>query len=178
MPRRHFGNQWVRTHTDEQRFWARVDRAGPDECWLWTGPINYAGYGYFGTGSRLDDTRRSSMAHRFSHELHIGPIPAGFHVDHLCRVRRCVAPHHLEAVTPSENARRALPYSIAASKARMAARRYCVNGHDQAIHGRKYAHRGDNLTCLVCKREHERENARRYRERRRRAKLTTAQRVT
>lgn len=46
-------------------------------------------------------------AHCFSYELHKGPIPAGYEVDHLCLIGRCVNPDHLEAVTPAENKRRA-----------------------------------------------------------------------
>lgn len=45
-------------------------------------------------------------AHRLAYELARGPIPAGFHVDHLCRVTNCVNPDHLEAVPPRENVRR------------------------------------------------------------------------
>lgn len=70
-------------------------------CWIWTGAQDPAGYGRIGIG----DT--TFMAHRISHELYIGPIPAGLHVDHLCRITACVNPDHLEAVTQAENNRRA-----------------------------------------------------------------------
>jgi len=59
-------------------------------------------------------TRRAVSAHRWMHELVIGPIPVGFMVDHECEQKRCVNPDHLEAVTNAENIRR--------SKARKAAR--------------------------------------------------------
>lgn len=65
-------------------------------CWLWSGADNGVGYGKF----------RGRYAHRISWEMHKGPIPDGMHIDHLCRVRCCVNPEHLEPVTNRENARR------------------------------------------------------------------------
>ncbi len=90
--------------TREERFWAKVDRSGPGGCWLWTASTR-EGYGYFGLGRRDEGM---VDAHRFAYELLVGPIPAGLEIDHLCRVRRCVNPPHLEAVTSAENKRRAL----------------------------------------------------------------------
>jgi len=77
----------------QRYFWPHVAKTGT--CWLWTGRI-HKGYGYYsGTG-----------AHRVSFELANGPIPAGMELDHLCRVRNCVNPAHLEPVTRAENMRR------------------------------------------------------------------------
>jgi hypothetical protein len=45
-------------------------------------------------------------AHRFYYEQHVGPIPEGLQLDHLCRNTRCVNPAHLEPVTGAENMRR------------------------------------------------------------------------
>lgn len=83
-------------HAREQRFWARVEKRGPDECWLWTGALT-RGYGSFGSGGR------NVRVHRFAYEAVVGPIPEGLTIDHLCRVRNCVNPAHLEAVTMREN---------------------------------------------------------------------------
>jgi hypothetical protein len=77
-----------------ERFWINVE-TGP--CWRWLGPRNQSGYG----------TMNGYMAHRIAHEWFRGHIPDGYEVDHLCRVRHCVRPDHLEAVTPQENGRRA-----------------------------------------------------------------------
>lgn len=77
-------------------FLARVemDAAG---CWLWTGGVTGGGYGYYWAEGRM---RR---AHRYAYEAVVGPIPDGMDLDHLCRVRTCVNPDHLEPVTRREN---------------------------------------------------------------------------
>lgn len=80
---------------DVLRFWAKVQPAG--DCWIWQGYIMPNGYGQFGAG------RRHVYAHRFAYEQWCGPIPQGLQIDHLCRVRNCVRPQHLEPVTCREN---------------------------------------------------------------------------
>lgn len=71
-------------------------------CWHWQGAIGSHGYGQF-----LGPDGVVGLAHRISYELHIGPVPEGLQLDHLCRVRPCVNPAHLEPVTCAENLRRA-----------------------------------------------------------------------
>ena len=84
----------------QARFWQSVEKT--ETCWLWHGEMGPGGYG------RLTDsaTRKRYMAHRYSYELHVGPVPEGLCLDHLCRVRSCVRPDHLEAVTMRENTMR------------------------------------------------------------------------
>lgn len=77
----------------------------PNGCWLFTGPTNgKAGYGHV---KRQGQRNGGVQAHRVTYEHFIGPIPRCLVVDHLCMVRRCVNPDHLEAVTQSMNMRRA-----------------------------------------------------------------------
>lgn len=74
----------------------------PDSgCWEWTGALGSEnGYGRFWVGG-VDGT--ATYAHRFAYERMVGPIPAGFVIDHLCRNRVCVNPSHLRACTQKEN---------------------------------------------------------------------------
>jgi hypothetical protein len=71
-------------------------------CWLWIAHRNTRDYG------TIRDGAHRLSAHRLAHELHIGPIPDGLVIDHLCRVHCCVNPDHLEAVTQHENMLRGL----------------------------------------------------------------------
>lgn len=94
---------------DEARFWSKVDRRAPDECWPWTGALSRDGYGRM-------RTRTSHVgAHRFAYELLVGPIPEGLTIDHLCATRACVNTSHMECVTRGENTRRAMARLKAAS---------------------------------------------------------------
>lgn len=74
-----------------EAFWDRVDASGP--CWIWTGARSTNGYGNW----------RGRLVHRLAYELLVGPIPDGLTIDHLCRVRNCVNPDHLDPVTLAVN---------------------------------------------------------------------------
>ncbi|MBA2706170.1 MAG: HNH endonuclease [Blastocatellia bacterium] len=82
-----------------ERFWAKVDKRGPDECWLWLDSTRYDGYG------RFLMNRKIRAAHRVSYELAHGSIPEGLLVHHRCAMTSCVNPAHLELVTYSTNLR-------------------------------------------------------------------------
>lgn len=90
------------------RFWRYVDRASDHECWLWVGasnPVNE--YGTIHVRAHPDTGQPiNAYVHRFSYEMHVGPIPPDMTIDHLCRNKKCVNPDHLEVVTREENSRR------------------------------------------------------------------------
>lgn len=120
------------------RFWEKV--ALPDEngCMRWLGAMMPQGYGSF----RVAD--KAVTAHRFSYELAEGPIPAGLHIDHLCRNRRCAAPAHLEPVTPGENARRGDAWKVNGLKT------HCPRGHAYSPEN-TWVYRGSRF-CKACDR--------------------------
>ena len=101
-----------------QRFNQRYIPVTESGCWLWTYGCTNDGYG------ALYVDGKQTYAHRFSYELHRGHIPAGLTIDHLCRVRCCVNPEHLEVVTNKENVLRG--ESPLANNAR---KTHCNNGH-------------------------------------------------
>lgn len=127
--------------TLDTRFFDKVDASA--SCWLWKASINGGGYGQF----RLDGKLRK--AHRVAWEMLVGPIPEGRHLDHLCRVRNCVNPDHLEPVTQAENIRRGNVGKHNPVKT------HCPQGHEYA---------GDNTyrkppgyrECRTCNRERQR----------------------
>lgn len=95
------------------RFAEKVEKT--ETCWNWTGAIQAPGYGRFKGNDRLE------LAHRWSYEHHVGPIPEGMTIDHLCLNKRCVNPAHLEVVTRAENGLRAN---------RNAGKTHCDQGHE------------------------------------------------
>lgn len=94
------------------------DRGYVTPCWMWQRHVRPTGYGQW-TRQRI-----TRQAHRAVYEEMVGPIPDGLTLDHLCRVRACVNPAHLEPVTVQENTLRGDGFA-----ARNAAKTHCVRGH-------------------------------------------------
>lgn len=101
----------------DDRFRDKVT-AGPNRCILWTAGTR-GGYGVF-----VPVHSKRMAAHRWAYERLRGPIPEGLDLDHLCRVRHCVNPWHLEAVTRGENVRRGV-----SGPAVNARKTHCKRGH-------------------------------------------------
>jgi hypothetical protein len=125
----------------EECFWPKVDKT--DTCWLWTGHVSKWGYGE--TGMRIRPTASGTkLAHRISYELLVGPIPEGLHLDHLCRVRHCVNPEHLEPVTAKENTERGLHGVL---------RTHCLRGHELTPDNVRNIKADGARRCRTCCRE-------------------------
>ncbi len=121
---------------------------GGEPCWEWTAYKNRDGYGQFNVGGQI------IPAHRWSYEYCFEPIPSSLQLDHLCRVRHCVNPSHLEPVTRRENIQRGKSGQFNAQKT------HCPQGHPyEGVNSLGYRR------CLICGKE----NMRKYREAKRRA---------
>ncbi|MGW6260346.1 HNH endonuclease signature motif containing protein [Streptomyces sp. NPDC055085] len=122
-------------------FYDKLIVGHPGGHWSVSTGLNSAGYHKLNAAGD-----RRTYAHRVAHELFNGPIPRGYDVDHLCRVTWCCNPAHLEAVTRSENIRRAYAK--------------CGAGlHDMTDPANYYKRRGGGRMCKPC---NDRRNAERY----------------
>lgn len=80
-----------------------------DECMLWAGCKDKAGYGRM--WYRIDGKPIREGAHRVAYRTFVGEIPEGYVIDHLCRVTSCINPDHLEAVPSIVNTLRGLGFA-------------------------------------------------------------------
>lgn len=122
--------------------------ATPDEtCWLWPGAKNGVGYGVVGRGGKHGG---NAYVHRVTYEHFVGPIPKGMVLDHLCRVRRCCNPRHLEPVTHRINLLRGFgPSAINADKT------HCPQQHEYDS-ANTYFYPDGGRRCRACAREDQR----------------------
>ena len=98
-------------------------------CWLWTRSRSPDGYGW------ASYRNKTYQAHAIVYTILVGPLPKGLQRDHLCRVRHCVNPSHLDAVTCRVNLER--------SPLTTTGRTTCAKGHPLS---RWYGQR----RCLTC----------------------------
>lgn len=112
-------------------FWRKVRKT--QGCWLWIGGrIKTNGYGVFNW------TDRKRVAHHVSWFLAHGKWPtSGLETDHLCNVKNCVKPKHLEMVTHKENMRRRRDA-------------HCKRGHKQTEANRYYYRNSTRSRCRPC----------------------------
>lgn len=130
--------------TVEERFWSKVEKT--ETCWLWKASLNRKGYAQF-----FPQPGKLVEGHRWAWISANGSVPDGLELDHLCKVKHCVNPVHLEAVTHAENMRRWLSLIT-----------HCPQGHpyDEV---NTYVTKANVRHCRQCHRDQSREYGRKLR---------------
>lgn len=123
-----------------------------DGCWLWQGPCYSNGY-----GKMSREVHGTRLAHRASYIEHIGPIPDGRDLDHLCRKRSCMNPACLEPVSRAMNIGRGYE-AVRAGR--------CKRGHDLTTADAWHVEASGARTCRECWRIRYRAAGARYRAKR------------
>jgi hypothetical protein len=132
---------------DHERFAAKVETRGADECWPWIPPVHRSGYGQFWVDGAI------VYAHRYAAHAKPGEI-----IDHAChnrdetcaggpacQHRRCCNPSHLIRATHAENVARGR------SGVRQAARTHCPAGHPYDDEN-TYLNPQGRRNCRTCQR--------------------------
>lgn len=120
-----------------ERVFKKVEVA---DCWYWLGTIQPNGYG------KININGQNKLAHRFMWTYLVGPIPKDYQIDHLCKVKSCVNPDHLQPVTSQENIRRSSVAVAARNNFRLQA--VCKNGHIRSSTNTKITN--GYKRCLDC----------------------------
>jgi len=130
-----------------ERFLAKIrveDRGYKTACWVWAASKYSDGYGQFGVSPK-----HQIGSHRFAYNYWVGPIPDGLELDHLCRVRECCNPEHLEPVTHKVNMLRGLAAEVTIRRQR--SKSHCPYGHPYAGHNLYLTSNGWRQ-CRACSR--------------------------
>lgn len=135
-------------HADiKERIENKIQRLPFSGCWIFMGSLNHGGYGQIGVGGK----KKMMLAHRASYLAYRGDVPQGLELDHLCRVRSCCNPDHLEAVTSQENSRRGIqvdpPLAVINRK-----KTHCQRGHEYSAENTYFYTAGKykSRICRIC----------------------------
>lgn len=153
----------------EVRFWEKVEKHGPDECWPWLG----AQAGKSPRGA-LWEGGKVIYAHRIALQLAGVEIPAGLVVDHLCKNGLCMNPAHMRVTTQKINSTE----NSDSPMAKNSRKTHCVRGHPLSGDNIRIEHKPTRYTrngrrigrcttrvCLACRAERQRERIAKMRNR-------------
>jgi len=121
---------------------AVADRGHATPCWIPNYTTDKGGY----VSLRADG--RMQKMHRLTYEALVGPIPEGRQLDHLCRVRSCCNPAHLDPVSPRVNTLRG--FGVTSANAR---KTHCIHGHEYTPENTAMRPDGSRK-CIECRRRH------------------------
>jgi hypothetical protein len=138
------------------------DRGYTSPCWLWQLGLTPTGY----AKTFIAGFGKNTRVHRASYAIFVGPIPDGLTIDHLCRVKHCCNPAHLEPVTDEENRRRAIANGLVVG--RFVRQTHCKHGHELVGENVRTSKNG-NRFCVICHRARHRKYMREWSRKRRTA---------
>lgn len=123
-----------------KKLWCRIHLVPETGCWIWTGRINDDGYGLIWS----TETKKARVAHRVFYEVLKEAIPKETELDHLCRVRNCCNPDHLEAVTHREN------FERSTARKGFLRKTHCIHGHEYSSENTYVSPKGVRA-CRICR---------------------------
>lgn len=129
--------RFVSIKSATERFLEKVNMT--KSCWLWKAYIDSEGYAWFRWWG-------GTKAHRFAYEKFVGKIPSDKVIDHICRVRHCVNPAHLQLLTNKEN----ILIGVG-SPAQNAKKTHCKRNH--LLRGDNLEIRDGRRCCLACRKQ-------------------------
>jgi hypothetical protein len=139
--------RWVNGH--QRRLttaaWVEEDRGYETPCWIWQRCFHRGGYG------AVTMNRKTYNAHRAVYEQRVEPLPSSLTLDHLCRVRACVNPAHMEPVANAVNLQRGATAKLTPEKVE-AIRRRAANGEMQRTLAEEFGVSSGTLSGIVCRR--------------------------
>lgn len=125
----------------DTRFWDKVSKQA-NVCWIWNGAVDAHGYG------SILEKGKIKKSHRVSYIMFHGEIPKDVVIDHICKIKRCVNPLHLQVVTLGENT--LLGDGPTAQNKR---KTHCIRGHklsgDNIYLYERAGH--TNRQCRICR---------------------------
>lgn len=125
------------------RLLPRIEGVAPDDrgCLIWPGALNHNGYGVIADQGR----RVNLLVHRVVYQLQRGEITEGLEPDHLCRVRACFNPDHIELVDHRTNILRGETRPAENSR-----KTHCLRGHEFTASNTMLRKNGRQRQCRTC----------------------------
>lgn len=129
--------------TEEQKKFLSKVIKDENGCWIWQSSKNkITGYGI------AVSNRKMVIAHRLSYRLFKDTIPLGLVVHHLCHVKLCVNPDHLQIMTQTENLKQSDGLYSNSICAHNSKKTHCPRGHEYT----KISTKGrTRRVCLLCR---------------------------
>ena len=128
------------------RLFNKLTYAEDSTCWLWNGTKDWNGYG------KIRFNNKMQYVHRVAFQLFKGPLAKGLVVDHICNIKSCVNPIHLQLITQTANVLRSNAFSGINHR-----KQFCPKGHKLQIPNLDPSElKRGGRRCLICSQQQHR----------------------